>query len=103
MPITVTAGPVAVVPARAHPASVAAASSTAESSTPDRFPMSARQVTLVYNDKVVRQFMFASIIWGAVGPAVAGLMNPLFAAVLMPLSSLATLAIVGLGLRRAWG
>ncbi len=38
----------------------------------------------------------------AVGLAVAGLMSPLFAAVLMPLSSLATLAIVGLGMRRAW-
>lgn len=35
-----------------------------------------------------------------VGLAVAGLMHPLFAAVLMPLSSLATLAIVGLGMRR---
>ncbi len=38
----------------------------------------------------------------AVGFAVAGLMNPLFAAVLMPLSSLATLAIVGIGMRHAW-
>lgn len=38
----------------------------------------------------------------AVGLAVAGHMNPLFAAVLMPLSSLATLGIVGLGMRRAW-
>ncbi len=38
----------------------------------------------------------------AVGLAVAGMMNPLFAAVLMPLSSLATLAIVGIGMRRAW-
>lgn len=38
----------------------------------------------------------------AVGLAVSGLMNPLFAAVLMPLSSLATLAIVGFGMRRAW-
>jgi Cu2+-exporting ATPase len=38
----------------------------------------------------------------AVGFAVAGLMNPLFAAVLMPLSSLATLAIVGVGMRRIW-
>ncbi len=38
----------------------------------------------------------------AVGLAVAGHMNPLFAAVLMPLSSLATLAIVGIGMRRAW-
>lgn len=38
----------------------------------------------------------------AVGLAVAGLMNPLFAAVLMPLSSLATLAIVGVGMRRVW-
>ncbi len=38
----------------------------------------------------------------AVGLAVAGLMNPLFAAVLMPLSSLATLAIVGIGMRRIW-
>jgi P-type Cu2+ transporter len=34
--------------------------------------------------------------------AVAGLMNPLFAAVLMPLSSLATLAIVGVGMRRVF-
>jgi len=39
----------------------------------------------------------------AVGLAVAGLMNPLFAAVLMPLSSLATLAIVAVGMRRAGG
>jgi cytochrome c oxidase cbb3-type subunit I/II len=29
--------------------------------------MSARTLTLEYNDKVVRQFMLASIIWGAVG------------------------------------
>jgi Cu2+-exporting ATPase len=35
----------------------------------------------------------------AVGLSVTGHMNPLFAAVLMPLSSLATLAIVGVGLR----
>jgi len=38
----------------------------------------------------------------AVSLAVAGLMSPLFAAVLMPLSSLATLAIVGIGMRHAW-
>ncbi|MBT5900678.1 MAG: hypothetical protein HOH58_01050 [Opitutaceae bacterium] len=38
----------------------------------------------------------------AVGLAVAGLMHPLLAAVLMPLSSIATLAIVGVGMRRAW-
>lgn len=38
----------------------------------------------------------------AVGLAASGLMNPLFAAVLMPLSSLATLTIVGIGMRRAW-
>ncbi|GAB1488598.1 heavy metal translocating P-type ATPase metal-binding domain-containing protein [Opitutaceae bacterium] len=38
----------------------------------------------------------------AVGLAVSGYMNPLFAAVLMPLSSLATLTIVGFGMRRAW-
>jgi Cu2+-exporting ATPase len=38
----------------------------------------------------------------AVGMAVAGRMNPLIAAILMPLSSLATLAIVGWGMRRAW-
>jgi Cu2+-exporting ATPase len=37
----------------------------------------------------------------AVGLAATGQMNPLFAAVLMPLSSLATLAIVWLGLRSA--
>jgi Cu2+-exporting ATPase len=36
----------------------------------------------------------------AVGLAATGHMNPLFAAVLMPLSSLATLAIVWIGLRR---
>jgi Cu2+-exporting ATPase len=36
----------------------------------------------------------------AVGMAASGHMNPLFAAVLMPLSSLATLAIVWIGLRR---
>jgi P-type Cu2+ transporter len=35
-----------------------------------------------------------------VGLAATGHMNPLFAAVLMPLSSLATLAIVWIGLRR---
>jgi len=29
--------------------------------------MSARNITIEYNDKVVRQFMIASIIWGAVG------------------------------------
>jgi cytochrome c oxidase cbb3-type subunit I/II len=29
--------------------------------------MSARSITIEYNDKVVRQFMIASIIWGAVG------------------------------------
>ena len=38
----------------------------------------------------------------AVGFAVAGWMSPLLAAVLMPLSSLATLAIVGIGMRKAW-
>ena len=38
----------------------------------------------------------------AVGLAVAGQMHPLLAAVLMPLSSMATLAIVGLGMRQAW-
>jgi Cu2+-exporting ATPase len=38
----------------------------------------------------------------AVSLAVSGYMNPLFAAVLMPLSSLATLTIVGFGMRRAW-
>lgn len=39
----------------------------------------------------------------AVGLAATGHMNPLFAAVLMPLSSLATLAIVWVGLRRVAG
>jgi Cu2+-exporting ATPase len=38
----------------------------------------------------------------AVGLAVTGHMNPLIAAVLMPLSSLASLAIVGIGMRRVW-
>ncbi len=38
----------------------------------------------------------------AVSLAATGHMNPLFAAVLMPLSSLATLAIVGMGLRGVW-
>jgi Cu2+-exporting ATPase len=52
-------------------------------------------------DLVLLVFMIAYNLT-AVGLAVAGLMNPLFAAVLMPLSSLATLAIVGLGMRRAW-
>jgi P-type Cu2+ transporter len=37
----------------------------------------------------------------AVGLAVAGMMNPLVAAILMPVNSLLTLAIVGLGMRRA--
>jgi Cu2+-exporting ATPase len=38
----------------------------------------------------------------AVGLAVSGRMNPLIAAILMPASSLATLAIVGWGMRRVW-
>ncbi len=38
----------------------------------------------------------------AVGMAVSGKMNPLVAAILMPTSSLATLAIVGWGMRGAW-
>ena len=38
----------------------------------------------------------------AVGMAVAGRMNPLVAAILMPASSLATLAMVGWGMRGAW-
>ena len=29
--------------------------------------MSDRKITLEFNDKVVRQFMLASLIWGAVG------------------------------------
>ena len=38
----------------------------------------------------------------AVGLAVSGRMNPMIAAILMPLSSLATLALVGWGMRGAW-
>jgi Cu2+-exporting ATPase len=38
----------------------------------------------------------------AVGMAVSGRMSPLVAAILMPLSSLATLAIVGWGMRGVW-
>jgi Cu2+-exporting ATPase len=38
----------------------------------------------------------------AVGMAVSGHMNPLVAAILMPASSLATLAMVGWGMRGAW-
>ena len=38
----------------------------------------------------------------AVGLAVAGLMNPLIAAVLMPINSLLTLALVTTGMRRAF-
>ncbi|WP_415663377.1 heavy metal translocating P-type ATPase metal-binding domain-containing protein [Rariglobus hedericola] len=38
----------------------------------------------------------------AVGMAVSGRMSPLIAAILMPLSSLATLAIVGWGMRGVW-
>lgn len=38
----------------------------------------------------------------AVGMAVSGRMNPMIAAILMPLSSLATLAIVGWGMRGVW-
>lgn len=38
----------------------------------------------------------------AVGLAVSGRMNPLIAAILMPASSLATLAIVGWGMRGVW-
>ena len=52
--------------------------------------------------RVLLAFMIAYNVT-AVALAVAGLMSPLFAAVLMPLSSLATLAIVGIGMRRAWG
>ena len=37
----------------------------------------------------------------AVGMAVAGRMNPLVAAALMPINSLLTLAIVGMGMRPA--
>jgi len=51
--------------------------------------------------RVLLTFMIAYNLT-AVTLAVAGLMNPLFAAVLMPLSSLATLAIVGIGMRHAW-
>jgi Cu2+-exporting ATPase len=39
----------------------------------------------------------------AVGLAVAGRMNPLVAAILMPVNSLLTLAIVTGGMRRAFG
>jgi P-type Cu2+ transporter len=39
----------------------------------------------------------------AVGFAVSGRINPLLAAVLMPANSLAALALVSLGMRRAWG
>jgi len=38
----------------------------------------------------------------AVGLAVAGLMHPLLAAILMPVSSLTTLALVGWGMRGVW-
>jgi P-type Cu2+ transporter len=38
----------------------------------------------------------------SVGMGVSGRMSPLVAAVLMPLSSLATLASVGWGMRGAW-
>ncbi len=38
----------------------------------------------------------------AVGLAAAGRMNPLLAAILIPLSSLATLALVGWGMRGVW-
>ncbi len=38
----------------------------------------------------------------AVGLAVTGRMNPLVAAALMPINSLLTLAIVGVGMRRVW-
>lgn len=59
-------------------------------------------------DRVRRHTQLALLIFmvayniTAVGLAVAGLMSPLFAAVLMPLSSLATLVIVGIGMRGAW-
>jgi len=51
-----------------------------------------------------RQLLVFSIAYNlaAVGIAVAGHMNPLLAAILMPASSLATLAIVGLGMRSVW-
>ncbi len=59
-------------------------------------------------DELRRQTQIALLVFmiaynvAAVGLAVTGHMHPLLAAVLMPLSSLATLAIVGLGMRRVW-
>src|SRR5690606_5597178 len=46
-------------------------------------------------------FMIADILM-AVGMAVSGRMNPLLAAILVPTSSLAKLAIVGWGMRGVW-
>ena len=52
-----------------------------------------------------RALMIFSISYNAVavGRAIAGTMNPLLAAILMPGSSLASLAIVGLGMQAAAG
>ena len=51
-----------------------------------------------------RTILIFSIVYNllAVGLAVAGLMNPLIAAILMPLNSLLTLALVTGGMRRAY-
>ena len=54
--------------------------------------------------KTQRVILVFSVVYNllAVGLAVAGKMNPLVAAILMPLNSLATLAIVTGGMRRVF-
>lgn len=69
--------------------------------------LSGLQALFAVNDtrmRTQRALLVFSVVYNlmAVGLAVAGRMNPLVAAVIMPVSSLASLAIVGLGMRSAW-
>src|SRR4051812_10067403 len=67
--MTTTRTPAVVTTALGRP--VSAASKHARRSnrflSSQFFPMSDRKITLEFNDKVVRQFLLASVIWGAVG------------------------------------
>jgi Cu2+-exporting ATPase len=69
--------------------------------------LSGLQALFAVNDTRMRTqtaLLVFSVVYNlmAVGMAVAGHMNPLVAAVIMPVSSLASLAIVGVGMRSAW-
>lgn len=69
--------------------------------------LSGLQALFAVNDTRMRTqtaLLVFSVVYNlmAVGLAVAGHMNPLVAAVIMPVSSLASLAIVGIGMRSAW-